>query len=148
VRNGSSLKIQDAKNRHFGTIAQLCRAVSSQLRHLSTIGKNLLSIDTSCTCPHNMVNFGLLTAEICCRVWGTPANFNGFRVLAVTARHSAALNRGRHLYSTGRPSRWALAHILVSTEPRQIGYDLSRVIACPARYFIDFLFTSHAGIAL
>jgi len=41
---------------------------------------------------------------------------------SVTARHSssgrepnfAALNRGRHLYSAGRPSRWALAHILVS----------------------------------
>jgi len=37
----------------------------------------------------------------------------------VTARHSssgrqpnfAALNRGRHLHSAGRPSRWALAHI-------------------------------------
>jgi len=28
------------------------------------------------------VNFGPLTAEICWRVWGTPANFNGFRVLA------------------------------------------------------------------
>ena len=28
-----------AKNRHFGTIAQLCRAISSQLRHVSTIGK-------------------------------------------------------------------------------------------------------------
>jgi len=28
------------KNRHFGTIAQLCRAVSSQLRHVLTIGKN------------------------------------------------------------------------------------------------------------
>jgi len=28
------------------------------------------------------VNFGLLTAEICWRVSGTPANFNGFRVLA------------------------------------------------------------------
>jgi len=27
----------------------------------------------------------------------------------------AALNRGRHLCSTGRPSRWALAHILVSS---------------------------------
>jgi len=26
---------------------------------------------------------------------------------------TAALNRGRHLYSAGRPSRWALAHILV-----------------------------------
>jgi len=29
-----------------------------------------------------MVNFGLLTAEICSGVWGIPANFNGFRVLA------------------------------------------------------------------
>ena len=28
-----------------------------------------------------MVNFGQLTAEICWRVWGTPANANGFRVL-------------------------------------------------------------------
>jgi len=44
--------------------------------------KNLLNTDTSSTCPHNMVNFGLLTAEICWRVWGTPANFNGFCVLA------------------------------------------------------------------
>ena len=34
------------------------------------------------TCPHNMVNFGLLTAEIRWRVWDTPANFNGFHVLA------------------------------------------------------------------
>ena len=30
------------------------------------------------TCPHNMVNLGPLMAEICWRVWGTPANFNGF----------------------------------------------------------------------
>jgi len=44
--------------------------------------KNLLNNDTASICPHNMVNFGLLTAEICWRVWGTPANFNGFRVLA------------------------------------------------------------------
>ena len=29
-----------------------------------------------------MVNFGLLAAEIVLLVWGTPANFNGFRVLA------------------------------------------------------------------
>ena len=34
------------------------------------------------TCPDNMVNFDLLTAEICWRVWGTPTNFNGFCVLA------------------------------------------------------------------
>ena len=43
------------------------------------------------------------------------------RLGSVTARQSsserqakfAALNRGRHLCSAGRPSRWALAHILV-----------------------------------
>jgi len=30
------------KSRHLGTIAQLCRAVSSQPRHVSTIGKKLV----------------------------------------------------------------------------------------------------------
>jgi len=53
-----------AKNRHLGTIAQLCRAVSSQLRHASTIGKKLLSSNMSFTSRHNTVNFGPLAAEI------------------------------------------------------------------------------------
>jgi len=45
--------------------------------------KNLLNTNISSTCPQNMVtNFSPVTAEICWRVWGTPANFNGFRVLA------------------------------------------------------------------
>jgi len=68
---------------HLGTIAQLCLAISLQLRHVSTIGKNLLNSNVSLVCPRNMVNFGPLAAEICSRVWGTPAHFNGFRVLAV-----------------------------------------------------------------
>ena len=76
------LKIQYAKIRHLCTIAQLCRAVSSQLRHVSTIKKNLLNSNTFSTCPHNMVNFGPLVAEIGSGVWGTPANFNGFRIFA------------------------------------------------------------------
>ena len=42
----------------------------------------MLNSNASSTCPHNMVNFGPLTAEICWRVWGIPANFIGFRVLA------------------------------------------------------------------
>jgi len=45
--------------------------------------KNLLSSNISSRCPHNMVNFGELVAEIDPVVWGTPVNFNGFRVLAV-----------------------------------------------------------------
>jgi len=81
-----SVKIQDATNRQIfticapsRTIAQLCRALSSQLRHVSTIGKKL--VKQQCL-PHDTVNFGPLAAEICWRVWGTPANFNGFWVLA------------------------------------------------------------------
>jgi len=171
---------QSPKICHLGTIAQICRAVSSQLRHVSKIGKNLLNINISSRCPHNMANVGPLMAEIGLPVWGTPAKFQwvsriGFvtaatsltegqpnfaRCLAVswagtlcidfgeflprsgnlpsakltlrpklalfyfdsvTAQHSssgrqpnfAALSRGRYLYSAGRPSRSALAHILL-----------------------------------
>jgi len=37
----------------------------------------------------------------------------------------AALNRGRHLYSAGRPSRWALAHILVF-----LGFSIRTPLQC------------------
>jgi len=99
--------------------------------------KNLLNTDTSSTCPRNMVNFGLLTAEISWRVWGTPTNFNGFRILAAQryCAHSSsgrqpnfvALNRGRHLNSAERPSRCALAHILVVDTERG---SLCSIVVC------------------
>jgi len=47
--------------------------------------KNMLTSTispTGPTCPRNMVNFGPVAAEIVSLVWGTPGNFNGFRVLA------------------------------------------------------------------
>jgi len=44
--------------------------------------KNLFSSDINSSCPHNMVNFGILAAETVSLVWSTPANFNGFRFLA------------------------------------------------------------------
>ena len=52
---------------------------------VSTMGKNLLNSNISPTCPYNMVNFGPLVAEICWRVWGTPANFSGFHVHVLAA---------------------------------------------------------------
>jgi len=89
-----------------------------------------------------MVNFGPLAAEIVSLVWGTPANFNGFRVLAallhgilvVGVSQAAALNRGRHLYSAGRPSRWAFAHISsIDSIPtrvfRSCSYELAHLVA-------------------
>jgi len=83
--------------------------------------KNLLSSNTSSTCPNNMVNFGPLTAEIGSGVWGTLQISTGFAswqhyCTTSSSGHQpnfAALNRGRHLCSAGRPSGWALAHILV-----------------------------------
>jgi len=51
----------------------------------------VLNSNTFSTCPGNMVNFGRLAAEIGLPVWGTPANFNGIRILgSVTARHSSS----------------------------------------------------------
>jgi len=81
--------------------------------------KNLINSHISFRCLHHMANFGAQTAEIGLPVWGTPANFNGFCVLAALLHatlvmgvsQTVALNRGRHLYSAGRPSPWALAHI-------------------------------------
>ena len=42
VRHAARCKYRMQKNRHFGITAQLCRAISSQLRHVSTIGKKLV----------------------------------------------------------------------------------------------------------
>jgi len=69
-----------AKNRNLGTISQLCRAIIATKAPIDNRKKNLLSSNImSSRCAHNMVNIGPLTAEIGPVVWGTPANFNGFR---------------------------------------------------------------------
>ena len=84
--------------------------------------KNIVKQQYLLTCPHSMVNFGLLTAEIDWRVWGTPSYFNGYRVLAallhdtlLVTRASAKLcgvkQRASPIFGRARPSRWALAHI-------------------------------------
>ena len=97
---GNTGRKKSPKSPHQGTIPQLCRAklIPSQLRHVSTIGKNLLSSNISSTCPHNMANFGPLTAEIRWRVWGTPANFNGFRVLASLLQRCRSTNVNQTLH--------------------------------------------------
>ena len=42
VRHMACWKWSTQKSRHLGTIAQLCRTISSQLRRVSTIGKKLV----------------------------------------------------------------------------------------------------------
>jgi len=108
--------MQDAKNRQ--KVAICAPSYKGTYRQSE---KNLLSSDISSRCPHNMVNFGPLAAEIHLVVSGNPANFDGFRALAallhgtwvVGVSQTAALNRGRNLCSAAQPSLWALAHNLV-----------------------------------
>ena len=112
--------MQDAKkspkSRHLHTIVQLCRAISSQLRHVSTIGKNLLSSNICSRCPHNMVSFGLLVAEIDPVVWGTPANFNRFRVLAVLLHGSRVVSVSQTL------RRWTEGATYIRQGDRHVGH--------------------------
>jgi len=68
--------------------------------------KKLLNSSTSPTCPHNMVNFGPLTAEIHSGVWGIPANFNGFSRLGfVTA--ATSLTGGQPNFARCLAVSWA-----------------------------------------
>ena len=115
--------MQDSKYRHLGTIAQICRAISLQLRHVSTIGKSVKQ--------QYLLRMSLEYGEFRpTSGWDLLANLrHPCKFLRVsrfdsdTARHSsrplvsvsqtAALNRGRHLYSEEQPSRWALGYILV-----------------------------------
>jgi len=66
-------------------------AMSSQLRHVSTIGKkNLISGNIFSTGRHNMATFGPLAAEIDPVVWGHPCKFqrvSGLVCLVVTLTH-------------------------------------------------------------
>jgi len=81
----ASMKIQDAKIKQKSPSAHHRITSSGYIfatkTHIGN-GKNLLSSNMCSTCSHNMANFGPLAADLDPVVWGTPANFNGFRVLA------------------------------------------------------------------
>jgi len=100
------------KNRHLGTIQQLCWPISLQLRLVSPIKKNLLSSNISPTGPCNMVNFGVLAAEVVSLIWGTPANFNGFHILAVLLHSTPVLGISQTLrhWTEGASYVWQGGH--------------------------------------
>jgi len=122
VLNAARWKCRTQKVAICAASYNFVRAIYSQLRHISTIGKKLVKQQYLLQISQQYDGLRLLAAEIDPVVWGTPANFNGFRVLAallhgshvVRVSQTAALNIGRHICLAGRPSGWALAHILVS----------------------------------
>jgi len=117
-------RTQKWRKKYLRTIAQLCQAESSQQRHVLTIRKKLVKQQYVL---HMSPQYGELRPTSGWDRFGSlrhPSKFYRFSLLgSVTAQHSssgcqpnfAVLNRGRHLYSAGWPSRWALAHIVVST---------------------------------
>jgi len=109
-----------AKNDHLGTIAQLCRAISSQPRHVSTIGKKLVKQQYVLQTFPQRCELRPTNGWDCFWSLGHPSKFQRVSRLGRVAAwqssserqpNSAALNRGHHLCSAGWPSRWALAHI-------------------------------------
>jgi len=82
-----------------------------------------LNSNISSTCPHNMVNLGPLTAEICWRVWGTPANFNGFHVLAALLHGTLVVGASQTL------RRWTegATYITLGIDPRSSSFIHSMV---------------------
>jgi len=79
-------EIEDAKiaknspsGHHRTTLSSYIFATKARIDNRK---KNLLNSNISYRCLHNMANIGRLSAEIGLPVWGTPANFNEFRVLA------------------------------------------------------------------
>ena len=57
-----------------------------------------------------MVNFGLLTAEICWRVCGTTANFNGFRVLAALLHSTLVVGVSQTLRCWTEGATYTVSH--------------------------------------
>ena len=113
------------KIRHLGTIAQIRRAISSQLRHISIVVKKLIKQQYFLHMSSQYGELRPISGWDLLASLRHPCKFQrASRLGSLTALHSskerqpnfAALNSGRHLYLAGWPSRWALAHILVCVD--------------------------------
>ena len=76
----------------------------------------VISIFFLLTCPDNIVNFGPLAAEICWRVWGTPVNFNGCRILAALLHVTLVVGVNQTLW------RWTEGATYISQGGHHVGH--------------------------
>jgi len=117
--------------------------LSGWIRHVLTIGKNLLNSNTSSTCPHNM-------AEIGSGVWGTPAKFNVFRILASLLQRRGSLEANQTLHDVWlSPALLHYVHIFWGccrvTEFRHVQFWLSvQVLRSPMLAYIGSITARHS----
>jgi len=94
---GNTGRKNDAKNRHLSTIAQLCRAISSQIKHVSTIGKKLVKQQYVFQMT---LQYGELRST---NGWdrlaglGHPSHFKGYQVLSALLHGSQVVGVSRTL---------------------------------------------------
>jgi len=91
---GSKIAKNSPSTHHRTTLSGYILATKARIDNWK---KTLLNSNNSFTYPYNMVNSGPLAAEISRRVWGTPANFDRFRVLAPLLHGTLVVGVGQTL---------------------------------------------------
>ena len=113
------------KNFHLGTIAQLCRAISSQLRHMSTIGKKLVKQPSYLL--HMSSQYGELRQT---SGWdrlasvGHPCKFNGIRILAALLHGTRVLGVSQTL------RRWTKRSTNIRQGGHHVGHWPTFLVIC------------------
>ena len=92
-----------------------------------------------------MVNFSPLAAEIVSLVWGTPGNFNGFRVLStlLQRRRSTEVNQTLHYVWPSPGSACKHVRLLGSLNKYLLAYLLTYYFAFSAKYLCYLKFSSY-----
>jgi len=109
------------KSRRLGTIAQLCRAISSQLRHVSTVGKTLVKQQyLPCYCPHNMGNLQPTNGWD----WFGSLGHPGFLVLAALLHRTLVVGVSRTL------RRWAEGATYIRQGGHHVGHWPTFLVLC------------------
>ena len=122
--------MEDAKNRHLGTIAQLCQTISLQLRHVSTIGKKLVKQQYLLYMAPQYGELRLTSGwdHFVSLVWRTHANFNRFRVLAASLHGTLVVGVSQTLRC------WTEGAIYIRQGGHHVGYWPT--------FLVFFLFTA------
>jgi len=133
----------DEKNRHLGTIVQLCRAISLQLRHVSTIGRKLVKQQYLL---HMSPQYGELQPTSGWNHFGSMGHPSYFQRLphlgSVTARHlvvgvSQTLQRWTRTKQNLRSHRTQTEPNLVSSNPELVSLGtLLKIIVMVRKTFI------------
>ena len=97
--------------------------------HVSTMGKKLAKWQYLLHMSSQYGELGPLTAEICWRVWGTPANFNRFHILHLLVERRCSPEANQTLHDVW-PSPGLIHYIYISWDSWPV-MEFCQVLCCP-----------------